>query len=144
EALKRLEDDPGRLAPLESLAGEGAPTAAELARAFEPLSATILRDERAASGSWSDRLLRMAERVVTIKPVNAPDAPGVEGLVGRIDQALARGDVAEAAAAWEALPEPARRLSEDWGRRAQARAEADKAARAVAADALSALNRTTQ
>lgn len=144
EALKKVEADPGRLSPLEPFAEQGAPTAAELAQSFAPLSATILRDERAASGSWTDRLVRMAERVVTIRPVNEPDTPGVPGLVARIERALERGDVGEAAAAWEALPEPARRMSEEWGRQARARAEADKAAQAVAADALSALNRTTQ
>jgi hypothetical protein len=35
-------------------------------------------------------------------------------------------------------------MSEDWGRQAKARADADAAAQAIAADALSALNRTTQ
>jgi len=143
-ALRRIEGDAAKLAPLEPFAEQGAPTAAELAQSFKPLGATILRDDRAASGDWTDRLLRMADRVVTIRPVNAPDAAGVPGLVARIDQALARGDVADAVVAWEALPEPARRLSEEWGRQAKARAEADQASRALAADALSALNRTTQ
>ena len=50
----------------------------------------------------------------------------------------------EAAAAWDALPEPARRLSEEWGRQVKAVAQAQQAAQAVAADALATLNRTTQ
>jgi hypothetical protein len=143
-ALKKVEADAARLAPLESLAGQGAPTAAELAQSFKPLSAQILRDERSADGSWTDRLLRMADRIVTIRPVNEPGSTSVSSLVSRIDQALARGDVADAVAAWEALPEPARRISETWGQQAKARAQADAAAQAIAADALASLNRTTQ
>jgi hypothetical protein len=144
-ALRNVEADPGRLAALEPLAPQGAPTAAELAQSFRPLGETILRDDRAADATWTDRILRMADRVVTIRPVDAPDSAGVPGLVSRIEQALERGDVAAAASAWEALPEPARRLSEEWGRRAKARAEADKAAQAIASDAVGALNtRTTQ
>jgi hypothetical protein len=143
-ALRSAQADPGRLGALEPFAQQGAPTAAELAQSFEPLSAAILRDERTASGDWTDRLLRMADKVVTIRPVNAPDSTSASGLVARIDQALARGDVGDAAKAWEALPEPARRMSEDWGRQAKARADADAAAQAITANALSALTRTTQ
>jgi hypothetical protein len=87
----------------------------------------------------------MADKVVTVRPVNAPETAGVTGLVGRIEQALGRGDVAAAVTAWEALPEPSRRLSEEWGRQAKARAEADAAAQAIVSDAVAALNtRTTQ
>jgi hypothetical protein len=143
-ALRGAQADPGRVTAIEPFAQQGAPTAAELAQSFEPLSAAMLRDERTASGDWTDRLLRMADKVVTIRPVNAPDSTSASGLVARIEQALARGDVGDAAKAWEALPEPARRMSEDWGRQAKARADADAAAQAIAADALSALNRTTQ
>jgi hypothetical protein len=142
--LKKAESDAGRLAPLEPFAQQGAPTAAELAQGFKPLSAAILRDDRAADGSWTDRLLRMTDRIVTIRPVNEPGSTSVPGLVARIEQALARGDVADAVAAWQALPEPSRRLSEEWGRQAQARAQADRASQAIANDAITALNRTAQ
>nr|WP_246529582.1 mitofilin family membrane protein [Microvirga zambiensis] len=86
----------------------------------------------------------MADRVVTVRPVNEPGSTGTPALVARIRQALERGDVAEAATAWEALPEPSRRLSEDWGRQVKAVAQAQQAAQAVSTDALATLNRTTQ
>jgi len=144
-ALERLSKDPGRLAPLRPYAQEGAPTAAELAKSFEPLRAAILRDDRGSgSGSWSDRLWRMADRVVTIRPVGEADGTGVPATLARIDRALGRGNVGEAVAAWQSLPEPSRRLSEEWGRSAKAVAEAEAAAQAVADDALSALPQTQQ
>ncbi|MGO4571969.1 COG4223 family protein [Microvirga sp. 2TAF3] len=143
-ALRKIESDSGRLAPLEPFAQQGAPTAAELSQSFKSLSAAILRDDRAAAGGWTDRFWRMADRIVTIRPVNEPGSTGVPGLVARIDQALERGNVPEAVAAWAALPEPSRRITEEWGRKAKARAEADVAAQALAKDALAALNRPAQ
>ncbi len=144
-ALRNAETDSGRLQALEPFAQQGAPTATELAQDFKPLGDRILQQERPADATWTDRLLRMADKVVTVRPVDAPDSAGVTGLVGKIEQALARGDVAAAVSAWDALPEPARRLSEEWGRQAKARAQADAAAQAIVSDAVAALNtRTTQ
>ena len=133
--------DASRLAALEPFAEKGAPTAQALARSFEPLAATILRDDRAVAGSFTDRLLRMADRVVTIRPVDEPGSGDVASLLARIQQALDRGNVQEAVSIWETLPEPARRLSEEWAGRAKARAAADAAARTVAAEAVAALSR---
>jgi hypothetical protein len=81
---------------------------------------------------------------VTVRALDEPGGAGVQGLVARIDTALARGDFADAAAAWDALPEPARRLSEDWGRQLKQRAAAATASRAIAADAVAALNPPTR
>ena len=86
----------------------------------------------------------MTDRIVTIRPVNEPGSTDVPSLVARIEQALARGNVQDAVAAWDALPEPSRRLSEEWGTRAKARAAADLGAQAIANDALTALNNPTQ
>jgi hypothetical protein len=144
DGVKKAGADASRVAPLEPFAQQGAPTAATLAHSFEPLETAILRESRGPAEGWTDRLLRMADRVVTVKPVNEPGSTGVPALVARISQALERGDVVEAAAAWNALPEPSRRLSEDWGRQVRAVAEAHQAAQAISADALATLNRTTQ
>ena len=90
-ALRNAETEPARLSALEPFAQQGAPTAAELAQDFGPLGARILREERPADAAWTDRLLRMADRVVTVRPVNDAGTAGVTGLVARIEQALGRG-----------------------------------------------------
>ncbi|MBM6583826.1 hypothetical protein ILT44_26865 [Microvirga sp. BT689] len=144
DGVKKAGSDPSRVVPLESFAQQGAPTAAELARSFEPVETAILRESRGPAEGWTDRILRMADRVVTVRPVNGQDGTGVSALVARIRQALERGDVVEAAAAWDALPEPSRRLSEEWGRQVKAVAQAHQAAQGLSADALATLNRTTQ
>ncbi|WP_262271206.1 COG4223 family protein [Microvirga yunnanensis] len=144
DSVRKAGTDASRVAPLEPFAQQGAPTAEALARSFEPVETAILRESRGPAEGWTDRLLRMADRVVTVRPVNDPGSAGVPGLVARIRQALEHGDVTDAAAAWEALPEPSRRLSEDWGRQVKAVAEARQAAQAISSDALATLNRTTQ
>jgi hypothetical protein len=144
EGLRRTGADAERLKALEPFAEKGAPTASAMLGSFEPLEAQILRDQRAASGEWSDRVLRMLDKVVTVRPVNEPDATGVPGTLARIRQALASGDMGGAAAAWASLPEPARRISEEWGRQATALAGAQQASRDLSAEALAALNRSTQ
>lgn len=140
-ALRANGTDAARLSALEPFAEKGAPTTGALAKSFEPLSAAILRDDRAVAGSFTDRLLRMADKVVTIRPVDEAGSSDVTSLVARIEQALERGNAQEAVAAWETLPEPARRLSDEWAARAKARAAADAGAQAVANDAIAALAR---
>lgn len=144
EGVRKAGADAARIAPLEPFAGQGAPTPAKLAEDFEPLETKILRESRGPANDWTDRILRMADRVVTVRPVNEQDSTGVSGLVARIRQALEAGDVADAAAAWDALPEPSRRISEEWGRQVKAVAQAHQAAQAIGSDALATLNRTTQ
>ena len=144
EGLRRTGADAERLKALEPFAEKGAPTASAMLASFEPLEAQILRDERAASGEWSDRVMRMLDKVVTVRPVNEPGATGVAGTLGRIRQALVAGDISGAAAAWASLPEPARRISEEWGQQVTALAGAHQASRELSAEALAALNRSTQ
>ncbi|MBF9197389.1 hypothetical protein [Microvirga terrestris] len=144
DGVKKAGADPARVVPLEPFAQEGAPTPAALAQSFEPVETTILRENRGPAEGWTDRILRMADKVVTVRPVNEPGGSGVPALVTRIRHALERGDVVEAAAAWDALPEPARRVSEEWGRQVKAVAGAYQAAQAISTDALATLNRSTQ
>jgi hypothetical protein len=146
EVLGALRDygvDAARLAALEPYAQEGAPTPAELARSFAPLAERIV-DESRSGDTWSDKLLRMADKVVTVRPVNDTGGGDVPSVVARIENALSQGRLEDAAAAWDSLPEPARRLSEDWGRQLKQRAAAEDSARAIAADAVSALNPATR
>jgi hypothetical protein len=142
-ALRGFGVDQGRLAALEPFAGKGAPTPAALAESFRPLGDRIIRESRAGD-SWSDRLLRMADKVVTVRTVDEPGSSNPSSIVARIESALANGDLASAASAWDSLPEPARRLSEAWGQQLKQRAAAEAAARAIAADAVAALNTATR
>jgi hypothetical protein len=79
--------------------------------------------------------------------VRAADDKGgndVPSLIARIQTALANGSLREAAAAWDVLPEPARHLSEDWGRRLKQRIAAEEAVQKISDRALSALDASTR
>ncbi|HVL73698.1 MAG TPA: hypothetical protein VM434_17655 [Beijerinckiaceae bacterium] len=140
-ALKSLGAEEARLAALEPFAATGAPNAAALAREFAPLGEKIVAQARPAPGTWDERLRRMAEGVVTVRPVDGAPAAGPVEAVGRIEAALVKGDLREAAQAWQTLPEGARQLSQDWARRLEARIAAEEAAQAVAAQALATVPR---
>ena len=143
-ALARLKAEPQRLAAIEPFAKTGAPSAGALTQEFKPIAQKIIAEARGPANSWSERLGRMAEGIVTIRPVGEPGSNTVPSLVARIDDALGRGALAEAAVAWDALPEPARRAQEDFGRRLKARAAAEDAARAISNQALAALDAATR
>ena len=142
--LKRFTPDAAKLAPLEPFAATGAPSAPALAQEFKPIAERLRREARQGAEDWTDRLLRMADKVVTVRAVNEPAEAGVPGTVARIEDALASGAFGEAAAAFEALPEPARQAAGPWGQKLRQRAAAEAAARAVAADAVAALNQATR
>jgi hypothetical protein len=142
--LRRYTPDPGKLAPLDAFAERGAPTAAALAQSFKPIAERLRRDARQGQEDWTDRLLRMTEKIVTVRTPNDSDGTSVSALVTRVEEALDRGDVAGAAAAWDALPEQARQASAGWGEQVKQRAAAGSAARAAAADAVAALNQAAR
>jgi hypothetical protein len=142
--LRTLRGDDPALATLTPFADKGAPTAQALAEEFRPIGVTIIRDSRSGAAGWQDRLWRMLDKVVTVRPVDEPGSTSASSLVARIESALERGDVRGAFAAWEQLPEPSRRLSEDWGKQVEARARADAAAQMLASSSLAALNSGSQ
>jgi hypothetical protein len=130
------------LAPLKPFADKGAPTAAALAAQFAPLEeAVVAASAPPPQASFGDRLLSAAGRVVKVRRIGDPAAVDAPSLVARIDEALGRGDVADALAAFTALPEPSRRAAAGFGEALSARARADEAARTLARDAYASLGR---
>lgn len=146
DALRRLDSDPQALAALEPYAAQGAPSTAALAQSFKPLGERMVAESRPApsNAGWSDRLWRMADQVVTVRAVSDTGGSDVPSLVARIQSALANGSLRDATATWDALPEPARRLSDDWGRRLKQRLAAEEAVQKISDRALSALDASTR
>ena len=141
--LRRLDAKPDTLRPLEAYAQSGPPSTAALAQEFRPLGQRMIAESRPAA-DWGERVWRMLDKVVTVRAVGDPKATDVASLVARIEDALGRDALGEAAAAWDALPESARRIAQDWGARLKQRAAAETAAQKIYADALSALEASTR
>jgi len=120
-AAEALGAPPERLQPLRAFAERGAPTPQRLQDSFAPLAGTLAGDA-SQPGIWG-----YASRFVTVRPTEGSAGATPPAIVGSIEAALRRGDVAEAAAHWSRLPEPARNASAEWGAQVQQRASAAKA-----------------
>lgn len=127
------------LAALGAVASGGAPTREALQAGFRKHGAMFQREVMPASDSWSDKLLALASRVVTVRPVGDSGSTDPATLPLRIEGAIAAGDIVKAAALWGQLPEPARRASAEFGADLQKRAAADAAIAKIAQDAVAAL-----
>jgi hypothetical protein len=138
--LQRTGTPQTLLEPLRPYADTAPPSPAALARDFEPLAARIAEAARGPATTIGDRLMRMADRIVTVRDVGETGGTDVGAQVGRIEKALARGALGEAAAAWDGLPDDAKRISAEWATRLKQRAAAEDAARRISAEALSAID----
>jgi hypothetical protein len=123
-AAEVLGAKPEQLLPLKSFAGNGAPTPQALAASFAPLAAK-LAGTADQGGVWG-----FMQRFVAVRPTGETAGDTPPALVGTMEAALRRGDVAAAMTAWAKLPEPARTLSASWAAQAGDR---DKAAKALSA-----------
>jgi uroporphyrinogen-III synthase len=127
------------IAALTAVASSGAPTREALQAGFRKHGAMFQREVTPASDSWSDKLLALASRVVTVRPVGDSGSTDPATLPIRLESAIAAGDIVKAAALWAQLPEPARRASAEFGADLQKRAAADAAIAKIAQDAVAAL-----
>ena len=138
-ALTKSGVAPADLAALTAVAAAGAPTREALQAGFRKHGAMFQREVMPASDSWTDKLLALAGRVVTVRPVGDSGSTDPATLPLRVESAIAAGDIVKAAALWGQLPEPARRASAELGADLQKRAAADAAIAKIAQDAVAAL-----
>lgn len=138
-ALAKGGGTPGELAALNAVSAAGAPTQAALLTQFRNHHAMFVREMTPATASWQDKLLGLASRLVSVRPVGdtGDNDPGT--LVIRLETAIARNNIGSAATLWGQLPEPARRASAEFGEALQRRAAADAAIAKIAQDAVAAL-----
>jgi uroporphyrinogen-III synthase len=128
-----------RLAPLDAVAAKGAATRDALLAQFKDHRALFARETAPAASDWQDKLVGLASRVVTIRPVGDSGANDPATLPIRLENALVQNDIAAAATFWGQLPEPARRASEAFGAALKARAAAEAAIAGIASEAVAAL-----
>ena len=143
-ALQELGGDPARLEQLR--ASLSTPDAAKLAASFVALAPKIAAavappapKARPTHGLgeavWSFVAAR-AKKLVRVRAAGAPDGDGTGALVDGVEQKLLRGDLAAALAERAQLPAPALAVTADWAKVAQARLDAEQAAKAELSDSL--------
>jgi uroporphyrinogen-III synthase/outer membrane murein-binding lipoprotein Lpp len=130
-----------QLAALDAAAAKGAATRDQLLAQFGRHRALFLRETAPAANSWQDKLLGLASRIVSVRPVGEAGSTDPATLPIRLEAALTQGDIVRAAQLWTQLPEPARRGSEAFGTALQQRAAAETALDRIAQDAVAALGK---
>lgn len=138
--LGRLGAPAPVIAALNPYVTAAPPSLAALEREFKPLGDRTLDAARGPASSLGDRLLRMADRIVTVRKVGEAEGSDVSDIVGQIETALARGDAGAAAKSWDALPDAVKPISSDWAARLKSRAAAGEAANRIQSDALSSID----
>ena len=139
-ALQSLGADAARLEPLRAVAGDGAPALADLQADLGRLRDSIVAEGTPPpKGSYMDRIMAGAGALVQVKPVGTVvgDTPGA--LVERMDAAIGADALGDALALWQKLPEGSRTVSKTLAARMKLRLDAEVAAKAIAADAVSAM-----
>ena len=126
---------------LEPFAATGIPSPAALAQELHNLLPAMvnLAGSQAPQGGFLERLQANAGKLVRIRPVDAPPSDDPLAVLSRIENDVAKSDVAAALADLGKLPNPIRAPAQDWISKAQAREGALKAARQYAAAAARAI-----
>ncbi len=139
-ALENLGVPQASLAPLRAASESTVSSERQLTARFATLVPGIIASESAKQGSadegFVDRLTRNAKGLLRIRRVGDAGAAGVQGIVARIENALADHDLEAALKAWKELPGAAAIKSESWGEAAKTRLDALNAARSIEADAV--------
>lgn len=138
-ALAKGGGAPEQIAALNAVAASGAATRDALLAQFRAHRPMFAREMTPVASSWQDRVLGLASRIVTIRPVgeSGDNDPGT--LLIRLENAITGGNILAASGLWGQLPEPARRASADFGTALQKRAAAETAIGKIAQDAVAAL-----
>ena len=140
-AVKSLTQDAGALAALEPFAVVGVPDDAALGRELSALIQPMLKAAapQANEGSILERLQANAQKLVRIRPVDAPAGDDPTALLARIEFKAARADIAGALADIGKLPTDARVKAQAWIAKVEARDKSFAASRRFHADAIAAL-----
>jgi hypothetical protein len=142
---KSLAPDAKALAPLDSFAATGVPSAAALARELAALMPRLV----AAAGTaprergFFDRLQAHAEGLVRVRRIGAAAGNSTDAILSRIEARAAQADLGGALAELAKLPASVRAPADAWIVKAQTREAAVNASRRFAADALATLAQPT-
>jgi hypothetical protein len=130
-ALQRMGVDAAALAPLEAVVN-GAPTNSTLAASFSTVAPHVLAaTSQPDTGSVSDRFLAHLHNLVKVRELNETAGDDPQALVSQIEAASRRGDIGAALAAFDKLPEAARKAAGDWPTLARARQAAETALQSI-------------
>lgn len=124
------------MAKLDAHALAGTPTHADLTSRFDDMALAVVKaDADADDQSWVDATIGRLRRIVTVRRIGGEIAiDSLEGQLHTVHQALSGGNLADAIAVIDALPEKSRRGAEVWLRDARARLAVEQALDVIEAE----------
>jgi hypothetical protein len=144
-ALENLGVPEDSLGPLRAVSTSAVSSERQLATQFTSLAPAIIASDPAnqasADENFIDRVTRHAKGLVHVRRIGGAEDTDVEGLVTRIETALADHDLDTAYKVWTELPSAAKTISEGWGEAVKARLDAFNAARSIEAGAVAVLGK---
>jgi hypothetical protein len=134
--VKSLGADEKTLTPLAPFAASGVPSATMLANELHGLIPAMLKASgaQATTGGFLQRLQANAEKLVRVRPVDAPAGDDVSAVLARIEVESVRADIDSALIDLGKLDAAVRAPAQQWVSNAQARQAALTAARQLAAE----------
>jgi hypothetical protein len=130
---------------LHAASGSAVPNERQLTAQFTALAPAIIEagaaSQAGADEGFLDRVTRHAKGLVHVRRVGEPEGDDTDGLVTRIETALADHDLDAAYTAWKQLPSAAAAKSESWGDAAKARLDAINAAKSIETDAVAVMGK---
>jgi hypothetical protein len=145
DAVKALGAEAGALAPLAAFAQTGVPDDVALSAELRALLPGMVKAAGTGSSGaqgFLDRLQANAEKLVRVRPVDAPGGNDTGAVLARLDVMTAHNDVSGARAELDKLPTGLRAQAEAWTKKVAARQAAIDASRTLAADAARALGKS--
>jgi len=113
---------------LRALAERGVSSRDDLIADMDEAAAAMIASGRPLdrNAGFFERLLDSAESLVTVRPVGSVEGAGVPEIVARMEMALKAGNLDQAVAEYDSLPEAAKAAGGDFGERLKARQAAEK------------------
>ena len=140
ETFAAVAPDAQEIAALRSYAETGIPTRADILEETETAAAAMIAaaNPPPEDAGFFERLLASAESLVTVRPVGAVKGAGVPETVARMEVAVRAGDLEQAIAEFDTLPETAKGAGAGLADRIRARIEVERLANQAIASAMKA------
>jgi hypothetical protein len=141
ESLRVISPPSPELQSLARLAQVGAPSRTALAASFPDYAARAASAGHAPGdkAGLGDRIVYALSRIVSLRRVGDASGDGVDGVLALAERQVEDGDLDHALRTLDRLPPTARDAMSPWRDRAERRAEIDRNAQALRAQALQAL-----
>ncbi|MGB3390356.1 MAG: phage tail protein, partial [Pseudaminobacter sp.] len=140
ETFAAIVPDAPEIQSLRAYAGQGVVSRNDLLGESDAAVKAMIAAAKpvAEDAGFFDRLLNSAESLVSVRPIGAVEGAGVPETAARMEFAVKAGNLEQALAEYDSLPEPAKAAGSAFAEKIRARVEAERLVDQVVAGAMKA------